>query len=79
MYVLSIKVPIRKKSGNLFNDPRISHILHRLLLHFVTPCVIFSECRRGEYSFKIFGFSLAFNDFRCALYFFDFVIVFKFF
>ena len=24
MSVLSIKVPIRKKSGNLFNDPRIS-------------------------------------------------------
>ena len=24
MCVLSIKVPIRKKSGNLFNDPRIS-------------------------------------------------------
>ena len=23
MCVLSIKVPIRKKSGNLFNDPRI--------------------------------------------------------
>ena len=23
MSVLSIKVPIRKKSGNLFNDPRI--------------------------------------------------------
>ena len=23
MYVLSIKVPIRKKFGNLFNDPRI--------------------------------------------------------
>ena len=23
MYVLSIKVPIRKKSGKLFNDPRI--------------------------------------------------------
>ena len=23
MFVLSIKVPIRKKSGNLFNDPRI--------------------------------------------------------
>ena len=23
MYVLSIKVPIRKKSGNLFNDPRL--------------------------------------------------------
>ena len=25
MYVLSIKVPIRKMSGNLFNDPRISN------------------------------------------------------
>ena len=24
MCVLSIKVPIRKKSGNLFNDPRMS-------------------------------------------------------
>ena len=23
MYLLSIKVPVRKKSGNLFNDPRI--------------------------------------------------------
>ena len=23
MYVLSIKMPIRKKSGNLFNDPRV--------------------------------------------------------
>ena len=26
MCVLSIKVPIRKKSGNLFNDPRIIKI-----------------------------------------------------
>ena len=26
MCVLSIKVPIRKKSGNLFNDPRIYNI-----------------------------------------------------
>ena len=25
MCVLSIKVPLRKKSGNLFNDPRISN------------------------------------------------------
>ena len=25
MCVLSIKVPIQKKSGNLFNDPRISY------------------------------------------------------
>ena len=28
MCVLSIKVPIRKKSGNLFNDPRIYHHHH---------------------------------------------------
>ena len=27
MCVLSIKVPIRKKSGNLFNDPRIYTVL----------------------------------------------------
>ena len=27
MYVLSIKVPIRKKSGNLFNDPRLSSLV----------------------------------------------------
>ena len=27
MCVLSIKVPIRKKSGNLFNDPRIYILL----------------------------------------------------
>ena len=26
MCVLSIKVPIRKKSGNLFNDPRITFL-----------------------------------------------------
>ena len=26
MCVLSIKVPIQKKSGNLFNDPRISAV-----------------------------------------------------
>ena len=29
MCVLSIKVPIRKKPGNLFNDPRTSLIIQR--------------------------------------------------
>ena len=29
MWVLSIKVPIRKKSGNLFNDPRIYKLADR--------------------------------------------------
>ena len=28
MSLLSIKVPIRKKSGNLFNDPRIVCLFH---------------------------------------------------
>ena len=37
------------------------------------------ECRRGEYSLKIFGLSLTNNDFCCVLYSFDFVIVFKFY
>ena len=42
MCVLSIKVPIRKKSGNLFNDPRIYikgiftyFNVHILIIHFV--------------------------------------------
>ena len=30
MCVLSIKVPIRKKSGNLFNDPRITEATKRV-------------------------------------------------
>ena len=30
MCVLSIKVPILKKSGNLFNDPRISPYLEEI-------------------------------------------------
>ena len=36
MCVLSIKVPIRKKSGNLFNDPRIYSVRVFFLLagHF---------------------------------------------
>ena len=42
-------------------------------------CCVFPECRRGEYSFKIFGLYLFFNDFCCVKYFFEFVIVFKFF
>ena len=32
-------------------------------------CCVFSECRKGEYSFKIFGLSLAFNDFFLRLVF----------
>ena len=38
MCVLSIKVPIRKKSGNLFNDPRISIQMYankRLMLNWL--------------------------------------------
>ena len=30
MCVLSIKVPIRKKSGNLFNNPRIYIYIYRI-------------------------------------------------
>ena len=35
-----------------------------LIITFGNPLYcFFSECRRGEYSIKIFGLSLAFNDF----------------
>ena len=33
MCVLSIKVPIRKKSGNVFNDPRILFILLGIVIY----------------------------------------------
>ena len=33
MCILSIKVLIRKKSGNLFNDPRISKYFHVILVN----------------------------------------------
>ena len=36
MCVLSIKVPIRKKSGNLFNDPCILNIYDLVRLSFMT-------------------------------------------
>ena len=36
MGVLSIEVPIRKKSGNLFNDPHIYTFLHEdKKIHFL--------------------------------------------
>ena len=59
MCVLSIKVPIRKKSGNLFNDPRmcvfiyicmhvyISIFIHRYILHiyiYVCVCIYICVC-----------------------------------
>ena len=51
--------------------------MHRLLLHFGNPlCYIFSESRRGEYSFKTFGVSLAFDYFclcRVFLWFCNFL------
>ena len=34
MCLLSIKVPIRKKSGNLFNDPRTSMVSGNVLILF---------------------------------------------
>ena len=40
MCVLSIKVPIRKKSGNLFNDPR-----NNPQILFCIQCLVF-EIRR---------------------------------
>ena len=45
MCVLSIKVPIRKKSGNLFNDPRMYTIFFSFLL-----CVSFlvSQLQKQE-------------------------------
>ena len=35
MRVLSIKVPIRKKSGNIFNDPRIYTFNIHIYIHII--------------------------------------------
>ena len=52
MCVLSIKVPIRKKSGNLFNDPRILTVLFDLLCFIYTQnCNIKEVCRQIFLSF----------------------------
>ena len=48
MCVLSIKVPIRKKSGNLFNDPRISLLSYfvKIGTHYAVTFIIFSYKKR---------------------------------
>ena len=44
MCVLSIKVPIRKKSGNLFNDPRMYvYIYIYIYCHEQTNCFVVSQ------------------------------------
>ena len=48
-------------------------------LHLVTSCVVFSPIvDEVSILLRFFKLSLAFNNFCCVLYFFDFVIVFKF-
>ena len=42
MCVLSIKVPIRKKSRNLFNDPRI--YIHIYIYIYIYICVCVCVC-----------------------------------
>ena len=44
MCVLSIKVPIRKKSGNLFNDPRIYIYIYIYIYVCVCVCVCVCMC-----------------------------------
>ena len=61
MCVLSIKVPIRKKSGNLFNDPRIFKKIKRLVanlkalppelhatVHLDLKCRLYGLCQDHE-------------------------------
>ena len=44
MCVLSIKVPTRKKSGNLFNDPRIYIYIYICVCVCVYVCVCVCIC-----------------------------------
>ena len=49
MRVLSIKVPIRKKSGNLFNDPRI-YIYIYIYIYIRYCCVVVIFRNKAQYS-----------------------------
>ena len=43
MSVLSIKVPIRKKAGNLFNDPRTFTVDLLIVVVFVQKAILFLD------------------------------------
>ena len=49
MCVLSIKGPIRKKSGNLFNDPRIYNSFKSLIILLVVDLLLM-YCASGRNS-----------------------------
>ena len=44
MYVLSIKVPIRKMSGNLFNDPHMYIYIYIIMHSIDTEAVMHGDC-----------------------------------
>ena len=46
MWLLSIKVPIRKKSGNLFNDPRSFYIIYNLSNLLLSIAIFNFESRK---------------------------------
>ena len=50
MRVLSIKVPIRKKSGNLFNDPRAF-----IFVVFIAFCQILEFLENFNFVWNIYG------------------------
>ena len=53
MCVLSINVPIRKKSGNLFNDPRIFELTKRRWWSTETSYLICPDKKRKETGVQI--------------------------
>ena len=59
----------------------ILHSSNLLFLYFLAPCVVFFlNVKEENIFFNISRLSLVFNNFfYCSLYFFDSVIVFKFF
>ena len=56
MCVLSIKVPVRKKSGNLFNDPRIDLVWSCFMAY--QPCRLFNAKFTSCMYIKFIGFGL---------------------
>ena len=68
MCVLSIKVPKQKKSGNLFNDPRIYIFFHHTTCESTCDTLVSSAANQGDYTVSVAQTGNLFNDPHIYIY-----------
>ena len=61
MCLISIEVPIRKKSGNLFNDSRVYIFTYMRVIHFKKRQNIFVQIFSTNVNSALFGIGLKQN------------------